>query len=301
VEEQTGGEPTDRRKYVRCSLRYLATKLKKISHSTVQRLLKKMGFSLRVNVKRFTGPPHPDRDKQFCHLQQKRKQFQKSGNPIISVDTKKKELIGNFQNKGRCWSEQADEVNVYDFPSDAECRAAPYGIYDPQTNQGHVCVGTNADTSKFAVNSIRHWWKQKGKHDYPQAAKLLIQADSGGSNGCRPRLWKSELQQFANETGLAITVTHFPRGGSKWNSIEHKMFAAISGNWSGKPLRSLPFMLQCIRGTTTKTGLRITANCDRRKYRKGIKVSDAEMKLLNITHSTICPQWNYTIKPNLSN
>jgi len=264
---------------------------------TVRRLLKAMGFSLKANVKRLSGPPHPDRDRQFRHIQRQKQKFLKAGQPVISVDTKNTELIGNFKNSGALWSQQADEVSVYDFPGDAECRAIPYGIYDVRHKQGHVSVGTSADTSQFAVHSIREWWNHTGAKQYPGAKELLITADSGGSNGHRPRLWKRELQHWADEDGLAITVAHYPRGASKWNDIEHRLFGPITNNWAGQPLRSLDLMLNAIRGTTNQGGLRVTARLDRRKYQKKIKVPDKEMKQLNLQKHKTCPDWNYTIKP----
>lgn len=275
----------------------MAERLGRLSYRTVGRLLKKAGYSLRTNVKRLTGPPHPDRDRQFRFLQWMRSWFLRRGDPVISVDTKNSELIGNFQNNGRRWCLTPDEVNAHDFPSDAECRAVPYGIYDLTHNRGHVCVGTSADTSEFAVRSIRDWWLRFGRPRFPNRRKLLIEADSGGSNGCRPRLWKRELQKLANETGLTITVCHYPRGASKWNPVDHRLFGPISRNWSGTPLRDLTTMLGFIRGTKTKTGLRVTARLDRRRYEKQIKVPDEEMKQLNLRRTRFRSQWNYTIKP----
>ncbi len=285
-----------KRKYVRCSLRWLARQVK-ASPMTVRRLLKGMGFSLKANVKRLSGPPHPDRDRQFRYIQRQKKRFFKAGQPVISVDAKNSELIGDFKNPGTCWGQQADEVSAYDFPSDAECRAVPYGVYDVACKQGHIAVGTSANTPQFAVRSIRQWWRQTGMKKYPHAKELLITADSGGSNGHRPRLWKRELQRWADEDGLAITVTHYPRGASKWNDIEHRLFGPITNNWAGQPLRSLGLMLNAIRGTTNQGGLRVTARLDRRIYQKKIKVPDKEMKQLNLQRHKMCPDWNYTIKP----
>lgn len=261
------------------------------------RLLRQAGFSLRTNVKRLTGPPHPDRDRQFRFLRRMRALFLRRGEPVISVDTKNSELIGNFKNDGRRWCREADPVNAHDFPSDAVCRAIPYGVYDLTHNRGHVCVGTSADTPEFAVRCIRDWWLRFGRSRFPDRRRLLIEADSGGSNGCRPRLWKRELQRLANETGLAITVCHYPSGASKWNPADHRLFGPISRNWAGHPLRDLPTMLAFLRGTRTRTGLRVTARLDRRRYQKQIKVPDYEMKQLNLRRTRKCPQWNYTIKP----
>ena len=282
---------------MKSSLRSLAKRLGGVCYRTVGRLLKKAGYSLRANVKRLTGPPHPDRDWQFRFLRKMRSLYQRHGAPVISVDTKNSEPIGNFQNKGSNWCRVPEEVNAHDFPGDAECRAIPYGIYDVTRNRGHVCVGTSADTSEFAVRSIGEWWLRFGQQQYRGQTHLLIEADSGGSNGCRPRLWKRELQQLANKTGLTITVCHYPRGASKWNPADHRLFGPISRNWSGTPLRDLPTMLGFIRGTKTKTGLRVTARLDQRTYAKGIKVPDHEMQQLNIHKSKTCSQWNYTIKP----
>jgi len=264
---------------------------------TVGRLLRKLGYSLRANVKRLSGPPHPDRDRQFRYIQRQKRRFAKNGLPAISVDTKNTELIGNFKNDGRLWREEADEVSAYDFPGDAECRAIPYGIYDMAQKRGHVCVGMSADTPQFAVRSIRSWWKRWGRKQYPNATELLITADSGGSNGHRPRLWKRELQQWADDDGIAITVCHYPRGASKWNDIEHRLFGAISNNWAGQPLRSLDLMLHAIRGTTNTGGLRVTAELDHRRYPKKIKVKDQELKELSLHRHATCPDWNYTIRP----
>lgn len=297
VEPETGGKPTGGRKFVRSSLRSVARCLGRISHVTVGRLLKKLGYSTRTNVKRLTGPPHPDRDWQFRFLRRIRQSALAAGAPVISVDTKKSELIGNFANKGTTWCRDPEVVNAHDFPGDAECRAIPYGIYDVTNDRGHVCVGTSADTSEFAVRSIRDWWKKFGSKQYAEQKQLVIEADSGGSNGCRPRLWKKELQQLANETGLTITVCHYPRGASKWNAADHRLFAAISNNWAGIPLRDLPTMLGYIRGTTTEAGLKVTAALDSRTYHKGLQVSPGEMKELNIKRAKRCPQWTYRIRP----
>jgi len=297
VKDQTGGDPTGKRKYVRCSLRWMARQLKTISHTTVGRLLREMKFSLRANVKRLSGPPHPDRDRQFRYIQRQKRRFLAADRPVISVDTKNTELIGNFKNQGRLWRQKPDEVSAYDFPGDAQCRAIPYGVYDVAANRGHVCVGTSADTSRFAVNSIRDWWNRDGRKRYPRAKELLISADGGGSNGYRPRLWKRELQRWADDDGLAITVCHYPRGASKWNAVEHRLFGPITNNWSGQPLRSLGLMLNAIRGTSNESGLRVTSRLDRRKYAKKIKVSNKEMQELELHRHAICPDWNYTIKP----
>lgn len=297
IEPETGGEPTGRRKFVRSSLRHVAKRLGRISHVTVGRVLKKLGYSTRTNVKRLTGPPHPDRDWQFRLVRRVRRLALAAGVPVISVDTKNSELIGNFANKGATWCQEPHVVNAHDFPGDAECRAIPYGIYDIARDRGHVCVGTSADTSEFAVRSIRDWWQKFGRKHYVGQKRLVIEADSGGSNGCRPRLWKKELQRLVNDTGLTITVCHYPRGASKWNPADHRLFAAISNNWAGVPLRDLTTLLGYIRGTTTEAGLQVTATLDERTYGKGIKVSNGEINSLNMKRAKRCPQWTYQIGP----
>lgn len=279
----------------------LSTELAALGHpacpSTVAELLRPMGYHLYVNVKRFTGPDHPDRDRQFRYLQEQIERFRDQGLPIISVDTKKKELIGDFKNPGSKWGLVPEEVNCHDFRQDAQYRAVPYGIYDLLANQGHVCVGLSADTSAFAVASIRTWWVRLGCKRYESLTKLLILADAGGSNGCRPRLWKKQLQDLADYFGLVLTVGHYPTGASKWNPIEHRLFGPISINWAGEPLRSVETMTGFIRGTTTATGLRVSATVDTATYATKVKVSDTEMAGLNLHRHQVCPQWNYTIRP----
>jgi hypothetical protein len=266
--------------------------------TSVADLLREHDYALHVNVKRFTGPAHADRDVQFVYLRDWMDLFTLVGLPILSVDTKKKELIGNFANAGATWSLLGEEVNAHDFRQDAVCRAAPYGLYDYLANRGHMVVGTSADTPAFAVDAIAAWWRQFGSRRYPGATDLLILADAGGSNGCRPRLWKHRLQtHVADAFGLEVTVCHYPTGASKWNPIEHRLFGPISTNWAGTPLRSLEVMLRCLRGTTTETGLQVTAAVNRRIYRTGIKVSAAQMRELVIEHHATCPAWNYTIWP----
>jgi hypothetical protein len=296
VEPETGGDPATGRRFVRLSLRELGRRLQ-LARGTVRRLLRKSGFSLRVNVKRFTGPPHPDRDKQFRYLRRERKTFRRAGDPVLSVDTKKKELVGEFKNDGRTWRRTAREVNAHDFPQDAKFRAAPYGIYDVACNCGHVHVGMDGDTPQFAVDSIRSWWRRRGQWQYPGARRLLIEADSGGSNGCRPRVWKYALQRWADEDRLAITVAHYPTGASKWNPVEHRLFGPISTNWAGEPLDSLEKMLGLIRGTRTDTGLKVTASCTDKHYPLKVKVKQHDFSQLNIHYHSTCPRWNYTISP----
>jgi Rhodopirellula transposase DDE domain len=291
---------------VRSSLRHLSERLKEAgppaSPPTVARLLRKLGYSLRVNAKKCeASAAHPDRQAQFEHIASQRQVFEGAGWPIISVDTKKKELIGNFKNAGRAWGQEAEAVNVHDFPHDAVLRAVPYGIYDVSHKRGSVYVGTSADTPEFAVMALAHWWEDEGRGRFPQARQVLLLADAGGSNGSRTRSFKLHLQeQFCDRYGLSVTVCHYPTGCSKWNPIEHRLFSQISLNWAGKPLRSLDLMLNYIRGTTTQTGLTVQAAVLDGTFEKGQKVSDDQMQQLNIEHQSVCHQWNYTIRPRLA-
>jgi hypothetical protein len=290
-----------RTKFVRRSLRALSTDLAGLGYAacptTVARLLRAHDYSPRINVKRFTGPDHPDRDRQFRHILDWVEIFRELGLPIISVDGKKKELIGNFRNAGAAWCKEAEEVNVYDFLSDAECRATPYGIYDLTSGLGHICVGTSADTPAFAVEAIGSWWARYGCQRYRGAGELLILADGGGSNGHRPRLWKARLQErVADRYGLHVTVCHYPTGASKWNPVEHRLFGPLSINWAGQPLRSLEAMLGWVRGTTVG-GVAVTAESDRAEYPRGVEVSDEVMAGLDLERHDDCPEWNYTIGP----
>jgi len=305
VEDVTGGDPQSGTRFVRRSLQALSRELDELGHqacpATVAKLLREEDFALRVNIKRFTGPPHPDRDRQFRCLQGQLDLFRSHGWPVISVDAKKSELIGNFKNAGAIWCWQPEEVNCHDFPDDAECRAIPYGVYDVLANRGFVHVGLSANTPAFAVAAIREWWARLGCKRYGRCDRLLILADAGGSNGYRPRLWKKALQEeVADRYGLQLTVCHYPTGASKWNPIEHRLFGPISINWAGEPLRSLERLLAFVRGTTTASGLVVTATVDERTYPTRVRVSDAEMKELQKRHHDICPQWNYTISPRLS-
>jgi len=289
-------------KWQRSSLRHLMDEMEQIghwiSHTTIARLLKEMGYSLKANVKRLSGSSHPDRDRQFQYIAVQKAIFQQAGLPIISVDTKKKELIGNFKNPGQEWCRDARAVNDHDFEQDALGKAVPYGIYDLMHNHGYVYVGQTADTPQFAVEVIASWWREFGQELFPNADKILILADAGGSNGCRPRLWKQQLQeQLADQLGLEVTVCHYPTGASKWNPIEHRLFGPISLNWAGKPLETFEFMLACIRGTDTDTGLQVNAFLVEKIYEKGIKVANEVMQALHIEWHSICPRWNYTIKP----
>lgn len=306
MEPETAGDPMSEQKWVRSSLRHLSERLEQVGHHasppTVGRLLRKLGYALRVNVKKQeASAAHPDRQQQFTHLETQKQVFQAAGWPMVSVDTKKKELIGNFKNSGQAWCQEVDAVNVHDFPQDALMRAVPYGIYDVRSNCGSVYVGTSADTPEFAVSALARWWSDVGRQRFPHATQLLILADAGGSNSCRSRSFKLHLQdQLSDRYGLTVTVGHYPTGCSKWNPIEHRLFSQISLNWAGKPLRSLQTMLNYIRGTATSTGLTVQAAVLEGTFEKGQKVSDAQMQQLNIEHHIVCSQWNYTIRPHLA-
>ena len=288
------------RKWRRSSLRHLSTQLgERVSHTTVGRLLHAMKYALKVNVKRLTGEAHPDRDEQFTYIEQQKQTFLQAGWPVISVDTKKKELIGLFKNPGRRWCQTADAVNAHDFEQDALGKAVPYGIYDLAHNRGYVYVGQSADTPQFAVEMIAAWWRDFGRPDFPTADKLLILCDAGGSNGYRPRLWKQQLQELlADQLGLEVTVCHYPTGTSKWNPIEHRLFGPISLNWAGHPLCTFETMLALLRGTVTETGLKVEAFLVDKVYATGLKVADTVMKSLNLERHAVCPNWNYTIRPH---
>lgn len=269
-----------------------------VSAATVRRLLAELDYSLKGNCKTLTAGSHPDRNKQFGIIEHFRQQFNATGDPIISVDTKKKELIGLFKNQGRVWCHKAKKVKDHDFRSEAKGIAAPYGIFDVGLKSGVVVVGQSADTPEFAVNSIATWWLYHGSFQYQNSKRLLVLADSGGSNGARPRAFKKFLQErIADTYGLEVIVCHYPTGASKWNPIEHRMFSEISKNWAGHPLESFEILLNFVRNTKTETGLRIEAYLDEREYEKGIKVSDKEFKQLNIAPNDELGNWNYTITP----
>jgi len=285
------------------SLTHLVEELT-LKHHTIKRtalrdVLISLGFSLKANKKNIEGLSHPDRNAQFQYIKKSCDTFEQVGNPIISVDCKKKELIGNFKNNGKEWQPKKKNtaVKVYDFKNLSDGKAAPYGVYDVLKNTGFVNVGVDHDTASFAVESIRRWWNGIGKQLYPNKKDILITSDGGGSNGVRNRLWKKELQQFATETGLSITVTHLPPATSKWNKIEHRLFSYISINWRGKPLTSLETIIELLSHTTTKEGLTVTAVVDRNIYPIGVKVTDDELKRLNILRNEFHPEWNYMIKP----
>jgi transposase len=302
LSDETAGDPMSDAKWVRSSTEKLSDQLKALGHqvsgTTVYRLLKDLGYSLKFNKKRRVGTQSPERDEQFRYIASQKAVFREAGMPVISVDTKKKESIGPFRNRGRAWCRNPPEVNGYDFTSLAECRAVPFGIYDVANNSGHVTVGISNDTSEFAVNAIARWWLQEGRPAYPRADRLLILADCGGANGCRSRTWKYYLQaKLCEELALTVTVCHFPPGCSKWNPVERRLFSQISMNWEGQPLRSLGVMLAYIRGTTTKTGLTVSAYLDEAIYEKAQQVSKAEMDRIGLVNHTTCPAWNYTLRP----
>ena len=302
LSDEIAGNPMTDQKWVRSSTRKLGDQLREqghqVGHCTVHRLLKKLGFSLRANQKRRGGSRCPGRDEQFRYISSQRRTFSEAGLPVLSVDTKQKELIGEFRNRGKAWCRQAAAVNEHDFTSTAECRAVPFGIYDVQRNVGHVTVGTSNDTPEFAVKAIARWWEHESGAAYPGADRLLILADCGGTNGYRCRAWKLHLQEeVCDRFGLTVTVCHYPPGCSKWNPIEHRLFSQISINWAGKPLRTLRLMLGYIRGTTTRTGLKVTARLDERLYRKSQKARREDMARLNLAPHATHPCWNYTISP----
>lgn len=297
------GDPMSLTRWTTKSLATLVSALTKKQHvikkSALAKVLSSLGFSLKANKKNIEGVSHPDRDLQFRHIATTCATFEKKGHPIISVDCKKKELIGNFKHHGREWQSKGTDtvVNVYDFTSLADGKAAPYGVYDVVKNSGFVNVGVDHDTAAFAVESIRRWWNTVGKTLYEDARELLITSDGGGSNGVRNRLWKKELQRLSNETRLSITVTHLPPATSKWNKIEHRLFSYISINWRARPLISLETIIELLSSTTTKQGLTVRAVVDKNIYPTGVKVPAAEMNLLNITRNAFHGDWNYTIKP----
>jgi hypothetical protein len=304
LEDEVAGDPTSDRRWVRSSLRQLCKWLKEEGHpassTVVSRLLRKMGYSLKANERKQgqSRPNCPERDEQFRYIAAQRATYHAAGWPIISVDTKKKELIGNFRNNGKAWCRKAEVVDEHDFPSAAECRAVPFGIYEMIRNKGHVYVGVSNNTPEFAVVSIAKWWEKEGRGAYPQADRLLILADGGGSNGCRARAWKCNLQgRMCDRFGLALTVCHYPTGCSKWNPVEHRLFSYISMNWAGEPLRSLEIMLGYIRGTRTETGLEVEAYLDEGFYKKAVPYSHKDVDELRLEAHAVCPQWNYTIRP----
>jgi hypothetical protein len=306
VDPTTRGDPQSPLRWTCKSTRTLARQLTRqrhaISHTKVAQLLGAQGYSLQGNRKTEEGSDHPDRDTQFRHINTQVQRAMARGTPVISVDTKKKELVGNYANGGQQWLPARTPVLVqgHDFPQPEVPRAYPYGIYDLGRNTGFVNVGTDHDTATFAVASIRGWWRHEGRSLYPGAKALLITADGGGSNGSRLRLWKLELQQFADETNLAIAVCHFPPGTSKWNKVEHRLFSFISSNWRGEPLRDYETIVKLISRTTTATGLKVTCRLDRRKSPTGRQVTKEEMTRVNLHRNKFHGDWNYTIRPRVS-
>ena len=307
VEPVTRGHPETRLRWTCKSTFKLAEELSgsghPVSDRTVAHLLKEADYSLQANRKTQEGNAHPDRNEQFKHIHTQVQDFQKEGQPVVSVDTKKKELVGNFKNPGREWqpSGQPIEVKTHDFPDPKLGKAIPYGIYDLASNEGWVSVGINHDTAQFATASLKYWWREMGHRRFPRAHALMITADGGGSNGHRNRLWKISLQKFANETGLTVHVCHFPPGTSKWNKIEHRLFCHITQNWRGRPLLSYEVIVNLIANTTTDKGLVVRTKLDSKVYDTGIKVSDLELAKVNLEPNPFHGDWNYAIKPRLKN
>ena len=303
VDPATRGDPMRLLRWTSKSLRHLERALKALGHSVCPHViadcLRELGYSLQVNRKTSEGGGHVDRDAQFQYIADQAKAYLASNEPVVSVDTKKKELVGNFKNNGQEWNPKGvpEAVNVHDFIDPKLGRAIPYGVYDIGDNKGWVSVGTDHDTASFAVHAISRWWLTMGQTRYPRARRLLVTADGGGSNGHRVRLWKVELQALANTLGMPITVCHLPPGTSKWNKIEHRLFSFITINWRGKPLRCFKTIVQLIAATTTSAGLTVRAELDESKYPKGIKISDAQLTAINIARHTFHGDWNYTISP----
>jgi hypothetical protein len=302
VRDEVAGDPMSEKKWVRCSLTAASEQLKgrgfTVGRITVRRLLKQLKYGLCQNRKSLTTEIHPDRDQQFRYIAQVKRLFLQAGLPVISVDTKKKELIGNFLNPGRTWTQAAEKVNVHDFPQDAVGRAVPYVIYDLTHKQGYVYVGQSYDTPEFAAYAIAQWWIDPNRPPFPREDMILILADAGGSNNCHYWLWKQQVQQqLADQFGLQVMICHYPTGASKWNPIEHRLFSQISCNWAGKPLRTFSTMLNYIRGTITETGLSVKAFLVEHSFEKGKKVSKEQRSALNLHRRYICPNWNYVIKP----
>jgi hypothetical protein len=302
IQGDVAGDPISGQQWVRRSLSKIRQALLeagyRLAQNTIRRLLRDHNIRPKSNRKRLKTNPNPDRDQQFNYIQRQRQVFDALEQPMISVDTKKKELIGLFHNAGQVWCEQAPSVNMYDFPSMASGKAVPYGIYDMQFNEGYVYVGQSADTPEFAVDAIVAWWQTTGRQHYPDATDLLILADGGGSNGYRPRRWKQQLQvKLVDAFGLTVTVAHYPPGASKWNPIEHRLFSQISQTWAGTPLISFDTVVDAIHATTTSTGLTVDATLGEQVYQTGITVSDEEMASLALERHITCPKWNYTLYP----
>jgi hypothetical protein len=305
VEPTTGGDPMRPLLWTSRSLRNICAELNAANHNVspqvVGNLLRSSGYSLQANRKSRDGNDHPDRDAQFRYINDRIADFLASDDPVLSVDTKKKELVGNFKNNGQTWRPEGtpEDVSMHDFRDKKLGRAVPCGVYAVNDNSGWMSVGNSHDTSAFAVNAIRRWWQTMGRKRFPHSKRILITADSGGSNGYRVRLWKAELQKLADELRVPITVCHFPRGTSKWNKIEHKLFSFVSINWRGKPLRTFQTIVQLIAATTTKTGLKVHAELDTNIYPKGVRVSKDQFKTINLTPHNFHGEWNYTILPHL--
>jgi DDE family transposase len=301
LSDEVAGDPMSRQKWVRSSLRHLSKQLNDQGHQacthTVARLLRKMGYSLQVMKKKQAGAQHPDRDAQFRYIAALKAQFLGEGLPVLSIDTKKKELIGNYRREGKSWRRNPIETDSY-FAGYAQCVAVPFGIYDIAQNAGYVTVGISHNTSEFAVSCLKSWWQLHGRSAYPRGERVLVLADGGGGNGYNLRTWKKDLQDtLCDAFGLAVTVSHYPPGCSKWNPVEYRLFSHISINWTGHPLRSLDTMLAFIRGTTTNAGLKVEARLDQGIYRKGRKVTDRQLKELALSTHDVCPRWNYTLSP----
>jgi len=303
MDENTAGDPMSLLRWTNKSTARIAEELKRQGHptsdETVRRRLRELGYSLQGNVKSQEEGSGLGRDEQFGYLNRQVKKYLAAGEPVLSIDAKKKERVGNFKNSGQTWRPKGEplEVNIYDYPHLGEGPAIPYGTYDVLRNQGFVNVGMAHETAEFAVESLRRWWKFFGGRHYPRTRRLLLCADGGGSNGARNRAWKYHLQQFADQLGLEVTVCHYPPGTSKWNKIEHRMFSFISLNWKGQPLVSYETVVNLIGATRTKTGLRIKAALDTRQYEAGVKISDEEMERINLRPHSTNPFWNYTISP----
>jgi len=306
IDPSTRGDPESPLRWTCKSVRKLTGELRVLGHEAgaqkVSELLHELGYSLQGTRKTREGSAHPDRNAQFEHINAQAKAFQRAGEPVVSVDTKKKELVGDFANRGKEWQPAGEPVpvRVHDFIDKKLGKAVPYGIYDVARNEGWVNVGIDHDTSEFAVESLRRWWRRMGRRVYPDATRLLVTADGGGSNGYRTRLWKRELQRFVDESGLAVTVAHYPPGTSKWNKIEHRMFCHITQNWRGRPLESVESIVSLIGSTTTKAGLRIRSALDKNHYEKAIRVSDEEMADIHISPHRFHGDWNYTIRQSPS-
>ena len=303
LDETTAGDPMSTIRWTGKSVRKISEELSKRGHSvcprTVYSLLKEMDYSLQSNKKSLSRENNPERDRQFKMINRRVKRFLHNGLPVISVDTKKKEIVGNFKNQGETWRKKGEPLLVedHDFPSRGKGKAIPYGTYDVGRNEGLMNIGISTDTAEFAVNSILRWWNEFGERNYPKANELLICADGGGSNGSNNRLWKYCLQRFADKMGLEITVSHYPPGTSKWNKIEHRMFSYISSHWRGQPLESYESIIKLIGSTTTRKGLKVKAKLDKRAYKKGKKISDEDFSMIKIVKNRILPKWNYTILP----